>query len=92
MSRYLAAARRAGDLPALARFYEVHVDADVHHARLALDQMVAPMAEADPSLAPMMVFGAAALGRTEARFARQVLGSLGAGGVVAVRRLVAQAS
>jgi hypothetical protein len=74
MSRYLAAARRVGDLPALARFYEVHVDADVHHARLALDQMVAPMAEADPGLAPMMVFGAAALGRTEARFARHVLG------------------
>lgn len=74
MSRYLAAARRAGDLPALARFYEVHVVADVHHARLALEAMIGPMAEGDPSLAPMMVFGAAALSRTEVRFARHVLG------------------
>ena len=73
MSRYLAAARRVGDLGALARFYEVHVDADVHHARLALDGMIGPMVAADPALGPMVVFGAAALARTEARFARHVL-------------------
>ncbi|MEZ5179542.1 MAG: iron-containing redox enzyme family protein [Acidimicrobiales bacterium] len=75
MSRYLTAARRVGDLRALSRFYEVHVDADVHHARLALDHMVGPMVRADRSLAPMVVFGASALARTEVRFARHVLGS-----------------
>lgn len=92
MSRYLAAARRTGDVPALAQFYEVHVDADVHHARLALDEMVGPMAEADPALAPMMVFGAAALARTEARFARQVLSSWQRGASSLCGELVAQAS
>lgn len=73
MSCYLSAARRVGGLPALERFYEVHVEADAHHARLALDAMVAPMAEAHPGLTGDMVFGAAALARTESRFARHVL-------------------
>lgn len=91
MSRYLSAARRVGGLPALARFYEVHVDADVHHARLALDHLVGPMAEADPTLAPTMVFGAAALSRTEGRFARHVLGSWERGESSLCARLVAQA-
>lgn len=75
MSRYLSAARRVGGLPALERFYEVHVEADAHHSRLALNDMVAPMAEAHPELADDMVFGAAALARTESRFARHLLRS-----------------
>ncbi|QXC59458.1 iron-containing redox enzyme family protein [Aquihabitans sp. G128] len=73
MSRYLAAARRVGGLPALERFYAVHVEADVHHARLALDGMVAPMAAAEPELAADIVFGAVALAHVEKRFARHVL-------------------
>ncbi len=73
MSRYLSAARRVGGLPALERFYEVHVEADAHHADLALNQMVAPLAEAQPELAADITFGAAALARTESRFARRVL-------------------
>ena len=73
MSRYLTAARRQGDLPALERFYEVHVEIDAHHADLALNGMVGPLAEAEPDLAPDMIFGAAALSRVEARFARHVL-------------------
>ncbi|MCU1499979.1 MAG: iron-containing redox enzyme family protein [Acidimicrobiales bacterium] len=73
MSRYLAAARRLGGLPAMERFYAVHVEADVHHARLALDGMIAPLAADEPALAPDIVFGAAALARTEARFARSIL-------------------
>jgi hypothetical protein len=75
MSRYLAAARRLGGLPALERFYEVHVEVDAHHGRIALDEMVAPMAEAHPELAADMVFGAAALARVESRFARHLLRS-----------------
>ena len=79
MSRYLSAARRVGGLPALERFYEVHVEADGHHSRLALDEMVAPMAAAHPELAGDMVFGAAALARVESRFARHLLRSWDAG-------------
>ncbi|CAN5752951.1 iron-containing redox enzyme family protein [soil metagenome] len=73
MGRYHAAARRVGGLPALERFYEVHVEADVHHARLALEQMVAPFSADEPELREDMIFGAAALSRVEARMARHVL-------------------
>jgi len=73
MGHYLRAARRIGGLPALERFYAVHVEVDEHHARLALEDMVAPMVEADPSIGPDVVFGAAALARVEARYADHVL-------------------
>ncbi len=72
MARYNQAAKRH-DLPQLAHFYAVHVEADVHHGRLALDRAVAPMAEAEPELAAELSFGASALHRVEARFARQLL-------------------
>jgi hypothetical protein len=75
MGHYLRAARRLGGLPALERFYEVHVQVDEHHARLALEEMVAPMVAADPDIAADVVFGAAALSRVEARLADHVLRS-----------------
>jgi hypothetical protein len=75
MTRYLGAARRIGGLPALERFYEVHVEIDAHHARLALDSMVALTVEHEPQLGPDVIFGAAALGRVESRFARRLLRS-----------------
>jgi len=75
MSHYLRAAQRHGGLPALERFYEVHVEVDEHHARLALEEMVTPMVQADPTLGPDVVFGAAALSRVEARLADHVLRS-----------------
>lgn len=59
MGRYLAAARRIGGLPALERYYEVHVEADVHHARLALEEMVAKFTAHEPELATDIIFGAA---------------------------------
>jgi hypothetical protein len=73
MSKYLTAARRVGSLPALERFYEVHVDVDAHHADLALNQMVAGFVADEPDLAADVVFGAAALAKVEGRFAHQVL-------------------
>jgi len=73
MSRYLAAARRIGEAPNLERFYEVHVEADVHHGRLALHEMVGTFAADEPALADEIVFGAAALSRVEARFAGAIL-------------------
>ena len=60
MSHYLSAARRVGGLPRLERFYEVHVEVDGHHSALALNQMVGPIAAAEPGLAPDLVFGATA--------------------------------
>lgn len=73
MTRYLNAARRVGGLRALERFYEVHVEIDAHHARVALDDMVGQLVAAEPDLAPEIIFGAAALSRVESRFARHVL-------------------
>ena len=73
MTRYLRAARRIGNMAALERFYEVHVEVDGHHAELALHQMAARVAAAEPALGPEMAFGAASLSRVEARFAGHLL-------------------
>lgn len=75
MSHYLSAARRLGGLPAVERFYEVHVEADAHHGHIAMAQMVAGFVADEPHLAAEMVFGAAALSRVESRFARHLLTS-----------------
>lgn len=80
MSRYLSAARRIGGLPALERFYEVHVEVDAHHADLALNQMVCGIVAAEPELAPDVIFGAAALAKVEGRFAHHILRSWDDGG------------
>jgi hypothetical protein len=75
MARYLRAAQRLGGLPAVERFYEVHVEADAHHGHLAIAEMVAGFVADEPALAPDIIFGAAALGRVESRFARHLLTS-----------------
>lgn len=74
MSRYLNAARRH-HCSALARFYEVHVEADAHHGRIASSEMVRGFVDDEPALGPDIVFGAAALSRVEARFAGHLLRS-----------------
>lgn len=79
LSHYLRAAQRVGGLPALERFYEVHIDIDDHHAQLAVEGMITPMVEAHPEIGPDVVLGAAALSRVEARFAEHVLRSWAAG-------------
>ena len=73
MSKYLSAARRVGGLPALERFYEVHVEVDAHHADLALNQMVGGVLADEPELAADVIFGAAALCKVETRFAHRIL-------------------
>ena len=73
MSRYLAAARRIGGLPATERFYRVHVEVDDHHAHLALHDLVGTLMRDEPELGPDIVFGAEALARVEARLASHVL-------------------
>ncbi len=73
MSRYLEAARHLGDAPSLERFYAVHVEADAHHGRLAITDMVEGFLADEPGLADEVVFGAAALHRVEARFGSAML-------------------
>lgn len=79
IARYAAVLEGLG-LPAAARrFYEVHVEADAVHQHVAADQMVGGLLRDDPGLASDVVFGARALGIAEARFARYLLDSWGAG-------------
>ena len=73
MSRYLSVVRRSGHLPSMERFYAVHVEADAHHGRLAIEQMVGGFLESEPSLAETIVFGAVALSRVENRFTKHLV-------------------
>lgn len=73
MGRYAAALRRLGLGPRATRFYDEHVIADADHQHIALDDMVVPLVEDEPELGGDVVFGAAALGALEGRFAAHVL-------------------
>ena len=73
MGRYAAAVRRLTGSEAAARFYDVHVVADDHHQRLAVEQMVVPFAAAEPDQARGVVFGARALAVVEGRLADHLL-------------------
>lgn len=85
MGRYADALRRMG-LPAAARFYDVHVEADVVHGMVASSRMAGGLARQDPSLAPDIIFGARALTAVEARFAGHMLESWNRG-VTSLRTL-----
>jgi len=79
MSRYSAALERFGLPPAARRFYDVHVDMDVHHQRVALEEMVRGFVAAEPERADDVVFGAMALTALEARFSAHLLESWAGG-------------
>lgn len=73
MGRYAEAIDRFG-LPLEARrFYDVHVEADAHHQVVALHDLAAGFAEAEPDRAGDVVFGARALMALEERFAVRLL-------------------
>ena len=75
MSRYAETCTRLG-LPAEARrFYDVHVQADVEHARLAAESLVGRASESLSEGLGAIAFGAAALLHVEDRFARHLLDS-----------------
>ncbi len=78
MAQYLRAADRFG-LAAMARFFEVHVVADLRHGQLALTEAVEPLVLEEPNLASDITFGAGALHHVEARFAHHLLASWAAG-------------
>jgi hypothetical protein len=73
MSRYSTAARELGFPPAVSRFYDVHVEADVHHGRLASDALVGGDLRADGIDPAEVVFGAAAVLHVEDLFTRHLL-------------------
>ncbi len=73
MGRYSRALRRLGFGPAARRFYDVHVEADVHHAVVAATKMAGGLAAAEPRVADDILFGAQALMAVEARFSNSVL-------------------
>lgn len=73
MGRYAAALRRHGVHEAGVRFYDVHVEADEWHARIARDDMAVALVRAEPHLAGDVAFGARALAAVEGRFARHLL-------------------
>ena len=79
MERYRATLARLGIEPAARRFYEVHVEADLHHQVIASHALAAGLAAAEPQLAGDILFGARALMLVEDRFSRHLLGAWAAG-------------
>jgi hypothetical protein len=73
MSRYAHAAHRLGLGADVARFYEIHVEADDHHGRLAHEVLLGGDLRADGLDPAEVVFGARSLLAVEDRFARHLL-------------------
>ena len=73
MAKYSAAAASFGLPSAVSRFYDVHVQADVHHGRLARTRLLGGDLEADGIAPDDVIFGAQALLDVENRFARHLL-------------------
>ena len=86
MSRYAATLRRLGVEDDAARFYDVHVEADARHERIAVDDLLTGLLEVEPDLAGDVVFGARAMFEVEARLAAHVLASWRAGRSSLLRR------
>jgi hypothetical protein len=87
MARYRDALRRLGFGREAFRFYDEHVVADQRHQVVALHNMAAALARAEPVLAGEIVFGARALSQVEDRFARHLLDSWAAGRTSLLRPL-----
>jgi hypothetical protein len=79
MRNYAAALERLGVSEAGIEFYAEHVRADARHEVVALHRLAGGFVEGEPELAPDVLFGAAALKRVEAEFARHILDAWGAG-------------
>lgn len=73
MGRYAAALRRHGFGDEVARFYDVHVEADAEHEVVARHDLVEPFVGDDPETAGLLLWGARALMAVERRFARHLL-------------------
>ena len=73
MGRYAQALERIGVDAVGRRFYDVHVTADAIHERVAQDELVTGMLEAEPSSGGTILFGARALAEIERRFTAHLL-------------------
>lgn len=72
MGDQVDAMRRLG-MDGAIPFYEAHVESDVAHERIALNEMVGGLLVDEPSLSDDVVFGARALDLLERRFAERLL-------------------
>jgi hypothetical protein len=75
MGRYAAALRRALDSEAGAEFYDVHVEADVLHEQIAVNELIGGLSETDYWALQDVPFGVAALMVVEGRFSEHLLTS-----------------
>lgn len=73
MSRYAEGLARVGVSSEGRRFYEVHVQADAVHEKVAVSRLAGGLAATEPALATDIAFGATALMAVERRFAAFVL-------------------
>jgi hypothetical protein len=73
MARYSTVASRLGMPPAVRRFYDVHVDADVHHGSLAREALLGGDLRSDGLDPADVLFGAEALLHVEDRFTNHLL-------------------
>jgi hypothetical protein len=69
MRRYSATLQRLGMPQAARRFYDVHVEADAVHERVAQEHLVSGLLRDDPRAAADVLFGARCLTLVEGRFA-----------------------
>jgi hypothetical protein len=92
MSRYSAALDRLGIGVEGRAFYDVHVQADAVHERVACERLAAGLAATEPVLADDIIFGARALIAVEDRFCRHVLARWAAGTTSLLRPLPAATS
>ena len=79
MGRYDAALARLGIGSRGRRFYQVHVEADVHHQHVASSDLAGRLGRDEPELADDILFGAQALMAVERQFSEHVLGCWAAG-------------
>jgi Iron-containing redox enzyme len=77
--RYANGLRRLGFDGDALDFYDEHVVADAVHENVAAVDLAGGLAKQDPTLAPDILWGAAALTELEGRFARHLLDSWAAG-------------
>ncbi len=75
MAHYSRALARFGLGPAVRRFFDVHVEADVRHAAVAATALAGGLARQQPGLAADILFGAQALSAVEGRLTAHLLDS-----------------
>jgi hypothetical protein len=92
MGRYSQALAQHGVAGDARRFYDVHVEADAIHERVALEDMVRGLLDDDPTAAGAVVFGARALTEVERRFTDHLLTAWAHGRTSLLRALDAEAA